>query len=159
MLREVRAASFPELAHAEIRLRPFLSQSDYFQARFSIRRFLFARRMRYFIRVNSGPMTTTAPAEGRRAILAHELAHIAYYAGNNRMHLFGLVRLKSAGFRKRFEKRADTEAVRRGYAQGLKEYRLWLYRHVPAAALAEKTRDYLSPEQIDALARETTSPR
>ncbi len=35
--------------------------------------------------------------------------------------------------------------------RGLKEYRQWLYQHVPAKALAEKKRDYLTPEEIDAL--------
>jgi hypothetical protein len=37
------------------------------------------------------------------------------------------------------------------YARGLMQYRVWLYRHVPARALAEKKRDYLSPEEIEAV--------
>ena len=91
----------------------------------------------------------------RRAIVAHELAHLAYYAKGNRLHLLGLWRFADKGFRERFEKRADVDALRRGYGQGLKEYRIWLYEHVPPSALMEKKRDYLSPDEIDALERPT----
>jgi hypothetical protein len=154
LVRDVRAASFPELAGADVRVREFASDSDYFQARFSISRFILGRRMRYFIRVNSGAAISAAPEEARRAIVAHELAHLAYYARGNRLHVFGLLRLSGKGFRERFEKRADLEALRRGYAQGLKLYRVWLYEHVPPGALPEKKRDYFSPEEIDAWTRQ-----
>jgi hypothetical protein len=153
IVRDVRTGSFPELSNADIRVRPFSSDSDYFQARFSILRFFFAKKMQYFIQVNSRPAILTAPDAGIRAIVAHELAHVAYYARGSRLHLFGLLRLANGGFRQRFEKRADTDAIKRGYAPGLKEYRLWLYEHVPAKALAQKKKDYLSPDEIDALAR------
>ena len=107
------------------------------------------------IRVNSGATLLTAPEGARRAIVAHELAHLAYYAKGNRLHLLGLLRFPRKGFRERFEKRADVEALRRGYAQGLKQYRIWLYEHVPPSALLEKRRDYFSPDEIDALERAT----
>ena len=154
LVRDIQSSSFPELAKRDIRVRPFASYSDYFQARFSIARFILGRPMRYVIRVNSGAALLTAPEEGRRAIVAHELAHLTYYARGNRLHLLGLLRYPGKGFRERFEKRADTEAVRRGYAQGLKQYRVWLYQHIPPGALQEKKRDYLSPDEIDALQRQ-----
>jgi hypothetical protein len=153
LVREVRSSSFPELLDRDIRLRQFAGSSDYFQARFGIWRFLTARRMHYVIRVNSAPTLLAAPEEGKRAIIAHELAHVAYYANGNRLRLFGLIRLASKSFRERFEKRADIEAVQRGYAQGLKRYRSWLYQHVPAGALQEKKSDYLTPEEIDTIQR------
>jgi hypothetical protein len=152
LVRDIRASSFPELSDADVRVRPFTSDCDYFRARFSIVRFFFAKKMRYFIEVNSTSAILTVPDAGVRAIVAHELAHVAYYASDNRLHLFRLLRLANKGFRERFEKRADADAIRRGYAQGLKQYRLWLYAHVPANALREKKRDYLSPKEIDALA-------
>jgi len=111
--------------------------------------------MHYVIRVNSAAALLAAPEEGKRAIIAHELAHVAYYANGNRLRLFGLIRLGSKGFRERFEKRADIEALQHGYAQGLKQYRIWLYQHVSAGALQEKKRDYLTPEEIDAIQRQT----
>lgn len=153
MVREIRVSSFPELSDVDIRVRPFTNDSDYFRARFSIVRFLFAKKMRYFIQVNSTSAIMTAPDAGVRAIVAHELAHVTDYARGNRLRLFGLLRLSNKNFRERFEKRADTEAVKRGYATGLKEYRIWLYEHIPAKALAQKKKDYLSPDEIDALAR------
>jgi hypothetical protein len=158
LVREVRTASFPELATADIRVLPFVSESDYFQARFSLSRLMLGRRMRYSIRVNPGAALADVPEEGRRAIVAHELAHLAYYTRGNRLHLVNLLRFPGKRFRERFEKRADTEAVRRGYAQGLKQYRVWLYQHVPASALPEKKRDYLSPDEIDAVARQMAKP-
>ena len=154
LINEVRSSSFPELANMDICVRRFASDADYFQAQFSISRFIFGRRMRYVIRVNSGATILTAPEDGRRAILAHELAHLAYYAKGNRLHLLSLLRFPSKGFRERFEKRADVEAVSRGYSEGLKQYRVWLYQHVSLGALPEKRRDYLSPDEIDALRRQ-----
>jgi hypothetical protein len=111
--------------------------------------------MSYVIRVNSGATLLTASEDARRAIVAHELAHLAYYAKGNRLHLLGLLRFPGKGFRERFEKRADAEALMRGYSQGLKQYRIWLYEHVPQSSLREKKRDYLSPDEIDALQRTT----
>src|SRR6266498_3221788 len=111
LVREVRSSSFPELANKDIRVGPFTSDCDYFQARFSISRFIFGRGMRYMVRVNSGATLLTAPEEARRAIVAHELAHIAYYTKGNRLHLLSLLRFPDKGFRKRFERRADVEAL------------------------------------------------
>jgi hypothetical protein len=65
--------------------------------------------------------------------------------------LLGLIRLASRGVRERFEKRVAVEALRRGYAQGLKQYRVWLYQHVTGRVLEEKKRDYLTPEEMDAI--------
>ena len=155
LVRNVQSSSFPELAKKDIRIDQFTSDSDYFQARFSIPRFILGCRMRYVVRVNSGAALLTAPEEARRAIVAHELAHLAYYAKGNRLHLLSLLRFPGKGFRERFEKCADVEALRRGYAQGLKQYRIWLYEHVPPSSLMEKKRDYLSPDEIDALERTT----
>jgi hypothetical protein len=84
----------------------------------------------------------------------HELAHVVDYANGNRVRLLGLIRLASPRFRERFETRTDVEALRRGYAQGLKQYRIWLYQHLSADVLREKRRDYLTPEEIDAIQRQ-----
>ena len=153
VVREVQSSSFPELAHRDVAVARFRSVSDYFQARFSMWRFLIGAKKRYIVRVNSGPEILSAPEESRRAIVAHELAHVAYYAKGNRIRLLGMARFSSQGFREKFEKAADLEAIRRGYAQGLKQYRVWLYDHVPAAALPEKKRDYFTPVEIDLLER------
>jgi hypothetical protein len=85
LVRTVQCSSFPELAKKDIPIDQFTSDSDYLQARFSIPRFILGCRMRYVIRVNSGPALLTTPEEARRAIVAHELAHVAYYAKGNRL--------------------------------------------------------------------------
>ncbi len=40
------------------------------------------------------------------------------------------------------------EAIKRGYGEGLSEYRKWLYQNIPAKDLKAKKRDYFSPEEI-----------
>src|SRR5262249_6360049 len=107
LIREIRTVSFPELAGKDIRAGQFTSSSDFFQARFSVWRFVTGRRMRYVIRVNAAAALRTSPEEGRRAIVAHELAHVAYYAQGNRLRLIGLLRFPGRTFRERFEKNAD----------------------------------------------------
>ena len=104
--------------------------------------------MRYVIRSN--PKAVQAPVDGLRSVLAHELSHVVYYTRGKRFRLIGLVRLASRGYRSKFERATDLEAIRRGYGDGLKEYRRWLYRSVPPKALCGKWGDYFSPEKIDA---------
>src|SRR5436305_15063097 len=71
LLLDVRLASFPRLTNTDSRPRTLHRQSDYFQARFSILHFFFARRMQYVIPVNDGTALRTAPADPNRAITAN----------------------------------------------------------------------------------------
>jgi Zn-dependent protease with chaperone function len=151
LLNEIKAASYPELRGADFQVKLFESQSDYFRARFAVPHFLTGRRMRYIVFVNAAVFTRRAPEEGVRAILAHELAHVLYFKGRNRLQLLGLVRLASKGFTARFERWADLQAIARGYGEGLKAYRKWLYQNIPAKNVREKKRDYFSPEEVDAI--------
>lgn len=115
----VRAASFPELQGADIRLRPLRSLSDYFQTRFVIQRFLLGRRMRYLLFVNPGG----SQAPGIESIVAHELEYIVQYRSGSRLRLFGLVRLLSPGYTAKFERRTDLRTLQRGCRDGLADYR------------------------------------
>ncbi|HMY75880.1 MAG TPA: hypothetical protein PLQ88_28925, partial [Blastocatellia bacterium] len=151
IVEEVRAASYPELKTAEIEINLFDSPSDYFQTRFTFTSYLFRNRLRYVLRVNRKLFSAGTPEDGVRAILAHELGHIVYYRTRNRLALLGLTRLACRDFAARFERGTDLEAIARGYGEGLKSYRLWLYGHIPPTKLAEKKRNYYSPAEIDAL--------
>ena len=151
LVQEVQTASYPELKDARIEVKTFRGESDYFQSRFSFGRFLTGRRMRYVVYVNPAIYDKNCPAAARRAIVAHELAHILYYRQRNRLQLLGLARLAGANFTAKFERGADLEALARGYGEGLKQYRVWLYQNIPPRKLAAKRRDYFSPEEIDAL--------
>jgi hypothetical protein len=148
---EVIKASYPELAKTNIQVRAFNDDADYFRTIFSFNRFLLGRKMQYVIRVNPRLFELAAPEAGIRAIIAHELAHVFDFQGKNRVKLLGLVRLASKKSTARFERRTDLQAISRGYGEGLKTYRLWLYQHVPAKKLTEKKRNYFSPEEIDAI--------
>lgn len=152
LVDEIVAASYPELRQSEIRIKFFQSESDYFRAGFSYCRFLTGRRMRFFLLVNRRAFERQAPETALRAIIAHELSHILYFKERNRLRLLGLIRLVSGGYTIRFERRADLLAIARGYGDGLKEYRRWLYTRIPQTRIAEKRRNYFSPEEIDGIA-------
>lgn len=147
---EIVAASYPELKGTDIRIKSFRSRSDYFKARFGLPQYFFTR-MRYLLFVNPRVFELNAPEAGVRAIIAHELGHALYFKQRNRVQLAGLVRLTSKRFTAEFERWADLKAISLGYGEGLKEYRQWLYHNVPAAKLAEKKRNYFSPDEIDAM--------
>ena len=151
VLQDVRSTSYPELVHVDLRVRSFRSQSDYFRTRFSLSRFLLLMRMRYFVDVNPALFQKQAPSDGVCAILAHELVHVVSLSRGNRIRRFGLVRLLSKGQTTKFERRADLEAIHRGYGDGLKNYRTWVYIHIPPSKLQEKQRNYFSPQEIAAI--------
>src|SRR5262249_26722369 len=151
VLQDIRDTSYPELAHVDLRLRSFRSQSDYFRTRFSFPRFLLLMRMRYFVDVNPAVFQEQAPSDGVCAILAHELVHVVSLSRGNRIRRFGLVRLLSKGQTTKFERRTDLEAIHRGYGDGLKNYRAWVYIQIPPGKLHEKRRNYFSPEEIAAI--------
>jgi len=151
IVEEVKAASFPELKNTQIEVKLFDSQSDYFRTQFTFNSFLFGKRLRCLLKVNRSLFAHGVPEDGLRAILAHELDHALYYKSGNRLKLLGLMRLVCKGFAAHFERATDLEAITRGYAEGLKVYRDWLYGRVPPTKLAEKKRNYFSPEEIDAI--------
>lgn len=151
VILEVRGASFPELSHIDLRVRTFRSQSDYLRTRFSVSHFLLFMPMQYFVDVNPALFQEQAPSDGVCAILAHELVHIVSLSRGNRIRRFGLVRLLSKRQTAKFERRADLEAIHRGYGDGLKSYREWVYAHISRHKLPEKRRNYFSPEEIAAI--------
>jgi hypothetical protein len=151
VLQGIQGTSYPELAHLDLRVRSFRSQSDYFRTRFSLSRFLLLLPMRYFVDFNPALFQEQAPSDGVCAILAHELVHVVSLSRGNRIRRLGLVRLLSEGQITKFERRADLEAIHRGYGDGLKSYREWVYGHIPPSKLQEKRRNYFSPEEIAAI--------
>ena len=151
VIMDVRGASFSELAHIDLRVRTFHSQSDYLRTRFSVSRFLLFMPMQYFVDVNPALFEEQAPSDGVCAILAHELVHIVSLSRGNRIRRFGLVRLLSKRQTAKFERRTDLEAIHRGYGDGLRSYRKWVYAHISPNKLQEKRRNYFSPEEIGAI--------
>lgn len=153
LVGEIIEESFPELKTANIEIKSFRSDLNYFKSQFSVARFLTFQKLHYTVLVNPEVFRRNAPMAGIRAILAHELAHVLYYRRKNRFELFTLARLADKDFTARFERRADLEAIARGYGDGLKLYRAWLYQNIPSKMVEAKKRDYFSPEEIDLMLR------
>ena len=151
ILSEVIGKSYTELTDKQIKVETFESEDTFFKARFSITRFLTFRQINYLIFVNPKIFKTKIPTEAVTAIIAHELAHILYYDEKNRFELFGLASLIDKSFTAKFERKADLQAIRRGYGEGLIRYREWLYTQIPKNKLEEKKRDYFSPDEIQAI--------
>ena len=154
VVESVRRASFPQLQTADIHIFHLRSDSDFLQARFTVTSF-FARKLQYMIFFNPEAFRRQAPSEGLRAIVAHELAHIAYYENQSRMGMLSLIGLLVPSFTTRYERKADLDAIALGYGRGLEVYRVWLYRNIPAGRIKEKKRDYYTPEEIEALLQAT----
>lgn len=154
VLEQIRSTSYPELNTTQIQIRIMNNEADFFRARLRFPDFFFKSRIRYAIRVDPRVFELQAPEAGLRAIMAHELGHVAYLKKKNRLQLLGMVRLGSREFAARFERRTDLEAISRGYAEGLKTYRQWLYQHVPGTKLKEKQQSYFSPAEIEVLVSE-----
>ncbi len=152
-IRALKDASFPELKGITVEAGQFQSEADYFRTRFSVGRFLFLRPMRYRVEVNLKLFSEQPPPEGVCAILAHDLVHVADLNRGNRIRRFALVRLLSGAHTAKFERRTDLEAIERGYGEGLRSYRTWVYAHVPADKVQEKRRRYFSPEEITVIER------
>ncbi len=149
IITEVIEKSYPELKTQKIEVKTFKSDSDYFRSRFSFAKYLTFQKMRYIIFVNPKVFAGQAPQNGIRSIIAHELAHVLSYVERNRFELLGLASLSAKSLTQKFERKADLEAIARGYGKGLIEYRKWLYQNIPAKSLAEKERNYFTPQEID----------
>ena len=144
-------ASFPRLDGLNLVLEPFESGEDFFQAR--PRSFLRDPRDRiYAVRVNTKLCADPPPPDAEKAILAHELAHLDAFALMSRRGLLSLgwrYVIEPGGKRvEDFEKAADQEVVRLGFAEGLARYREWLYPRVSTSVAARKRKLYLTPEEL-----------
>jgi len=89
------------------------------------------------------------PYEAVRSILAHELGHVSDYETTT----FGLLRtgwtqVVHGKSESRNERRTDLGAIARGYADGLKTYRRWIYGTLSGDDLARKREIYFTPEEI-----------
>ena len=151
LIERIRTSSYPELQTTQIQARQFKSSSDFFRARPRIPDFFVKKNLRYVVLVNPRAYELEVPEDGVEAIIAHELSHIAYLKKRNRFRLLMMLLLLSKSFFANFDRRTDLEAISRGYGEGLKAYRHWLYQQIPQKNLAEKRRDYFSSEEIDAI--------
>ncbi len=89
------------------------------------------------------------PYKAAEAILAHELSHVSDYATTATGLLrTGWTQVVHGTAEARNERRTDLSAIRRGYAEGLKTYRRWIYSTLEGEALRIKKATYFSPDEI-----------
>lgn len=153
-VRALAAASFPELAGLTLELREAGGSFDFFSASVSKPWRPRAERV-YVLRVSRRLFDAPPEREAVRAILAHELAHLAGFSNMTGRQLAWLGLRYSisgeGGFAARYERATDAEAIRRGFGPGLKLYRRWLYSRLGAVDAARKRKLYYTPEEIDAM--------
>lgn len=153
MIEEVHAQSYPEVKLEKIRVKTFSGDSGFFKARFSLCRFLSLQRMRHLVYVNPSAFERNLPENAFRSIIAHELSHVSYYTRKNRLQLIGLVRLTSSSAEAGFERKADLDAISKGYGEGLGTYRKWLYTHITDSEKMKKFKTYFTPAEIELVMR------
>lgn len=130
-----------------------VSEFDFFQAH--VQGYLkdWDKRV-YVLKVNPRLYADSPGDTALRAILAHELTHLNEFAHSSTFGLAGI------GWDYAFsddnadvvawERATDENALRLGFAEGLKQYRTWLYAHLTPERAQKKRRIYYTPEQIDA---------
>lgn len=151
LLSEVRRESFPELGGETITLNQLRSASDYFISGTELRTLLNGRRSRdYLVYVNPRLYLDPPPRAAIRAVLAHELVHVADYSQRSTLGLARFTVRYLTSDDAEYERSTDVEALRRGYGCGLMAYREWLYQHVSPSVAQAKRRSYLTPEEIRA---------
>jgi hypothetical protein len=154
LVDEARKREFGELAAYTVVLDPLESESDFFTADVDTTTIGKPPAERTY-RVRYNPKLLADPPSNRAvlAILVHELKHVLDYtkkATEAELVDFGVKYALDQPFRTGYERATDEHALSRGYGEGLKDYRHWLYERVTPDKLEEKRRDYYTPEEIDA---------
>lgn len=132
-----------------IKIREFDSDSYFLKTFFKLGHILKEKRI-YFLDINT-KLYNCAPAKiALDAILAHELKHIEDYKDSNSLQLIKLglkmVRKKS---RSKYERATDYHIMSQGMAEGIKEYRNWIYKRLSKKALKKKKCYYYTPGEIN----------
>lgn len=148
IVEDIVRSSFPEIKSHKIRYKSFASRENFFKSRFSVWRYATFQRMRHLIYVNPFAFRGELTENALRAVIAHELAHVSYYTRKNRLELLGLIRLTSGKSNREFERKADLEAIAKGFGEGLIEYRRWLYSNVSQEVKKSKQKIYFTPPEI-----------
>ena len=154
MVKELVAAHFDRLPKVPVVIDDSLvSDFDFFQAH--VQGYLkdWDKRV-YVLKVNRKLYVDSPGDVALRGILIHELTHLNEYAHSSTFGLAGLgwdyAFTDDNADVVKWERATDENALRLGYAEGVKAYRLWLYSRLTPERVAKKKRVYFTPEQIDA---------
>ena len=142
--------SFPELAQANITVKG-ISSNRVFLATDIIPSSLFQEQRQYVLYLNPHLEQQPMSEFALTGILAHELTHFTDYTKMSVADLaIFLTKIKtSSEFNASYERATDLQSFERGYAAGIKEFRLWLYQQISDEAKRLKMRNYYTPVEID----------
>lgn len=154
IVEELIASDFPELEGIRLAYKPILSP-DVFLATDVEAGTIFEEPLDrdYVLYINAYLVDHHPGSRALRGIMAHELVHFSDYLSMNAWDLIVLYFQSNYNddFNVGFERDTDVEAMRRGYAAGIRAYRVWIYEQLDdPAQLAKKKRRYFSPAEIDA---------
>lgn len=158
LIQELVSTQFPSLedayAHGRILYREFHSDQYFLKTAF-LKGALNSNPEKKLYSVDVNPKIYSDQAEegdfptvaAIRGILAHELMHVKDYENDRILDLLKI------GFEMvvrppEYERYTDERAFELGYADDLKQYRIWLYRQLTPKALKIKMKRYYTPEQI-----------
>lgn len=156
LLDDLVEKHFPELRHVTIGLKPVATSERWVFLETDVDRLTLLRapqKRRYWICAHDRLLDDSPGESALRAILVHELFHIQDYVA---MNLWGLIRLnrrykKDMAYRIAYERKTDLRAMQLGFAEGLKAYRIWLFKVInDPQDLALKKQVYYRPEEIEA---------
>lgn len=159
LTQELVELNFPELRNAweqgRIKFKALQSNAYFFKTSYSSGYLSGDRSKRtYSIDVNDSiydPDQKPAGAptvEAIQGILAHELVHLVDYEKadiKRKIHLGVTIIIHPSSI----ERATDETAFARGFAQGIRKYREWIYGKLTQKVLKRKMKRYYTPEEID----------
>jgi len=141
----------PVLSGVEIRYAEISSESVFFQANLDVTTIEDDPLERsYTLQYNAALFSSPPSSAAVGAILVHELRHILDYAEMESAELSEFLVWYLSEDVSSYERATDEYALEAGCGEGLIAYREWLYATIPPEALAEKQRNYYTPEEIEA---------
>lgn len=151
LLTHVKDEYYPELKDAPVEVATFTSDAYFLQAQ-PVKHTLLKKhsKRRYRVELNL-KLLECPPTDGAlQAILAHELQHVVDYEHKSATGVIGhgLKFVLNKNFREDYERETDLKTMQRGFAQGLKLYRHWVYQWLNPKQLETKKRYYFTPDEI-----------
>jgi len=150
-VNSVKIKSFPELSSIRVSLEEVNLKKSFFATDVK-NLFKFWMDRDYVIRFHPSILNSKISAESLDAILARELSLIAMYIKMSNFELVVLAlryHFGSNKFQADFERETDVRTVERGYREGLKSYREWIYTQLSKEEVGEKKKLFMTLDELD----------
>ena len=157
VLDEVRSLLFPEMAGVDIGVEA-VPEMQFFRAWIELGTISQpdARDRTYTVQYDPVVLSDPPPVDALAAVLGHELGHVDHYLGFTSEEAvqfgiwYGTQDPVTSDELATYERDTDEKVLVRGCARGLATMREWIYAHVEGDVLAEKQRNYYTPDEIGA---------